>query len=142
MDGPITLRRLAALMRSCAIQAAPARDFDGGAADQALRSYKWSYIRLTALNLRWQNLWSYWAIAVVLTLLGRTILPFVETFVLQQIAFCASILIGLCWTVLDILHRQWRGIPPKVGLFTAKINLLISVDFGQTTQENTPENIL
>ena len=74
MDGPITLRRLAALMRSCAIQAAPARDFDGGAADQALRSYKWSYIRLAALNLRWQNLWSYWAIAVVLTLLGRTIL--------------------------------------------------------------------
>ena len=41
-------------------------------ADQALRSYKWSYIRLAALNLRWQNLLSYWAIAVVLTLLGRT----------------------------------------------------------------------
>ena len=46
----------------------------GVSADQALRSYKWSYIRLAALNLRWQNLWSYWAIAVVLTILGRTIL--------------------------------------------------------------------
>ena len=46
----------------------------GVSADQALRSYKWSYIRLAALHLRWQNLWSYWAIAVVLTLLGRTIL--------------------------------------------------------------------
>ena len=45
----------------------------GVSAGQALRSYKWSYIRLAALNLRWQNLWSYWAIAVVLTLLGRTI---------------------------------------------------------------------
>jgi hypothetical protein len=45
----------------------------GVSADQALRSYKWSYIRLAALHLRWQNLWSYWAIAVVLTLLGRTI---------------------------------------------------------------------
>ena len=45
----------------------------GVSADQVLRSYKWSYIRLAALNLRWQNLWSYWAIAVVLTLLGRTI---------------------------------------------------------------------
>jgi hypothetical protein len=44
-------------------------------ADQALRSYKWSYIRLAALDLRWQNLWSFWAIAVVLTLLGRTISP-------------------------------------------------------------------
>ena len=45
----------------------------GVSADKALRSYKWSYIRLAALHLRWQNLWSYWAIAVVLTLLGRTI---------------------------------------------------------------------
>jgi hypothetical protein len=45
----------------------------GVAADEALRSYKWSYIRLAALDLRWQNLWSYWVIAVVLTLLGRTI---------------------------------------------------------------------
>ena len=26
------------------------------------------------LNLRWQILWIYWSIAVVLTLLGRTIL--------------------------------------------------------------------
>ena len=76
MDGPINLRRLAALMRSCVIQSAPARYFDGGvSADQALRSYKWSYIRLAEFNLRWQNLWSYWAIAVVLTLLGRTIFP-------------------------------------------------------------------
>jgi len=75
MDSTVNLRRLAALMRSCVMQTAPARDFDGGgvSADQALRSYKWSYIRLAALNLRWQNLWSYWAIAVVLTLLGRTI---------------------------------------------------------------------
>ena len=74
MDGPIILRRLAALTRSCVTQAAPVRYFDGGvSADQALRSYKWSYIRLAALHLRWQNLWSYWAIAVVLTLLGRTI---------------------------------------------------------------------
>ena len=46
----------------------------GVSADQALRSYKWSYIRLAALNLRWQDLWSYWAIAVVPTLLSRTIL--------------------------------------------------------------------
>ena len=30
MDGPINLRRLAALMRSCVIQSAPARYFDGG----------------------------------------------------------------------------------------------------------------
>ena len=76
MDGPIILRRLAALTRSCVTQAAPVRYFDGGvSADQALRSYKWSYIRLAALHLRWQNLWSYWAIAVVLTLLGRTISP-------------------------------------------------------------------
>ena len=30
MDGPINLRRLAALMRSCVIQTAPARYFDGG----------------------------------------------------------------------------------------------------------------
>ena len=68
------MRRLAALMRSCVMQTAPARYFDGGvSADQALRSYKWSYIRLAALHLRWQNLWSYWAIAVVPTLLGRTI---------------------------------------------------------------------
>ena len=75
MGGSIILGRLAALMRSCVIQTAPARYFDGGvSADQALRSYKWSYIRLAALHLRWQNLWSYWAIAVVLTLLGRTIL--------------------------------------------------------------------
>ena len=75
MGGPIILRRLAALMRSCVMQTAPARYFDGGvSADQALRSYKWSYIRLAALNFRWQNLWSYWAIAMVLTLLGRTIL--------------------------------------------------------------------
>ena len=60
MDGYINLRRLAALMRSCVKQATPARYFDGGvSADQALRSYKWSYIRLAALNLRWQNLWSY-----------------------------------------------------------------------------------
>ena len=74
MDGPINLRRLAALMRSCVKQATPARYFDGGvSADQALRSYKWSYNRLAVLNLRWQNLWSCWAIAVVLTLLGRTI---------------------------------------------------------------------
>ena len=74
MDGPIILRRLAALMRSCVIQTAPTRNLNGGvSADQALRSYKWSYIRLAALNLRWQNLLSYWAIAVVLTLLGRTI---------------------------------------------------------------------
>ena len=43
MDGPIILRRLAAPMRSCAIQAAPIRNLDGG------------------------------GIAVVLTLLGRTI---------------------------------------------------------------------
>ena len=34
MDGPIILRRLAALMRSCVIQSAPARYFDGGV-------YKW-----------------------------------------------------------------------------------------------------
>jgi hypothetical protein len=74
MGGPIILRRLAALMRSCVIQTALARDFDGWvSADQALRSYKWSCIRLAALNLRWQNLWSYLAIAVVLTLLARTI---------------------------------------------------------------------
>jgi hypothetical protein len=39
MDGSIILRRLAALMRSCVIQAAPARDFDGGvSADQALQN--------------------------------------------------------------------------------------------------------
>ena len=70
MGGSIILGRLAALMRSCAIQAAPTRNLDGGvSADQALRSYKWSYIRLAALHLRWQDLWSYWAIAVVLTLL-------------------------------------------------------------------------
>jgi hypothetical protein len=76
MDGSIISRRLAALMRSCPIQAAPTRNLDGGvSADQPLRSYKWSYIRLAALHLRWQNLWSYWAIAVVLTLLGRTIPP-------------------------------------------------------------------
>ena len=75
MGGPIILRRLAALMRSCAIQAAPARNLNRGvSADQALRSYKWLYIRLAARLSRWQNLWSYWAIAVVLTLLGRTIL--------------------------------------------------------------------
>ena len=74
MDGPIILRRLAALMRSCVIQTAPTRNLNGGvSADQALRSYKWSYIRLAARVSRWQNLWSYWAIAVVLTLLGRTI---------------------------------------------------------------------
>ena len=75
MGGPNILCRLAALSRSRITQATPARDFDGGgvSADQALRSYKWSYIRLAALNLRWQNLWRYWAIAVVLTLLGRTI---------------------------------------------------------------------
>ena len=80
MDGPITLRRLAALMRSCAIQAAPVRNLDGGVlADQALRSYKWSYIRLAAIASGWQNLWSYWAIAVVLTLLGRTIFPMLNT---------------------------------------------------------------
>ena len=30
MDGSIILRRLAALMRSCVIQSAPARYFDGG----------------------------------------------------------------------------------------------------------------
>ena len=30
MGGPIILRRLAALMRSCVIQSAPARYFDGG----------------------------------------------------------------------------------------------------------------
>ena len=30
MDGPINLRRLAALMRSCVKQATPARYFDGG----------------------------------------------------------------------------------------------------------------
>ena len=77
MDGPINLRRLAALMRSCVIQSRPQPviSMGGVSADQALRSYKWSYIRLAALHLRWQNLWSYWAIAVVLTLLGRTILP-------------------------------------------------------------------
>jgi len=43
----------------------------GASADQVLRSY----IRLAALHLRWQNLWSYWAIAVVPTLLGRIISP-------------------------------------------------------------------
>jgi len=60
MGGPIILRRLAALMRSCVIQSAPARDFDGGvSADHALRSYKWSYIRLAALHLRWQNHWGF-----------------------------------------------------------------------------------
>ena len=58
----------------------------------------------------------------IIEFLGRTILPFVETYVLHQIGFCASILSGLCWTVLDTLHRQWRGIPPKVGFFTAKIS--------------------
>ena len=74
MGGSIILGRLAALMRSCAIQAAPTRNLDGGvSADQALRSYKWSYIRLAALHLRWQDLWSYWAIAVVLTLLECSI---------------------------------------------------------------------
>jgi hypothetical protein len=51
----------------------PVISMGGVSADQALRSYKWSYIRLAALHLRWQNLWSYWAIAVVLTLLGRAI---------------------------------------------------------------------
>ena len=52
MDGSIILRRLAALMRSSFAQAAPARHFDGGvSAEQALRSYKWSYIRLAALHL-------------------------------------------------------------------------------------------
>ena len=56
MDGPINLRRLAALMRSCVKQATPVRYFDGGvSADQALRSYKWSYIRLAERVSRWQN---------------------------------------------------------------------------------------
>ena len=76
MGGPNILCRLAALSRSRITQAIPARDFDAGggvSADQALRSYKWSYIRLAARVSRWQNLLSYWAIAVVLTLLGRTI---------------------------------------------------------------------
>ena len=56
---------------------------------------------------------------MVNALLGRTSFPFVESLILQQIAFRASILSGLCWTVLDTLHRQWRGIPPKVGIFPA-----------------------
>ena len=56
MGGYINLRRLAALMRSCVKQATPARYFDGGvSADQALRSYKWSYIRLAERVSRWQN---------------------------------------------------------------------------------------
>jgi hypothetical protein len=70
----------------------------GVSADQALRSYKWSYIRLAALHLRWQNLWSYWAIAVVLTLLGRTIFSLFDIF--EQ---CQRITIGRCaWGVCVI----------------------------------------
>ena len=55
------------------------------------------------------------------SLLGRTIPPFVETYILQQIAFCALILSGLCWTVLDTLHRKLRAYPQIAGLFTAKL---------------------
>ena len=70
----------------------------GVSADQALRSYKWSYIRLAALDLRWQNLWSFWAIAVVLTLLGRTIFSLFDIF--EQ---CQRITIGRCaWGVCVI----------------------------------------
>ena len=60
MDGPVILRRLAVLRRSRITQAAPARNLNRGAsADQALRSYKWSYIRLAALHLRWHSRLSF-----------------------------------------------------------------------------------
>ena len=55
------------------------------------------------------------------SLLGRTILPFVETYILQQIAFCVSILSGLCWTVLDTLNRKFRRTPEKTLHFTGKL---------------------
>ena len=42
------------------------------------------------------------------SLLGRTSFPFVASLILQQIAFRASILSGLCWTVLDTLQRKMR----------------------------------
>ena len=63
-------------------------------------------------------------------LLGRTILPFVETYILQQIAFCASILSGLCWTELDTLHRKFRRTPEKTLYFTGKLicRFLLSLD--------------
>ena len=92
MDGSINLRRLAALRRSRITQTAPADYFRWGvSADQALRSYKWSYIRLAALNFRWQNLWSYWAIGVVLTPLDRTIFSLFDIF--EQ---CQCITIARC----------------------------------------------
>jgi hypothetical protein len=50
-----------------------------------------------------------------------TTIRFVETYILQQIAFCVSILSGLCWTVLDILHRKFRRTREKILHFTGKL---------------------
>ena len=58
---------------------------------------------------------------MVNALLGRTRILFVETYVLQQIAFCASILSGLCWTVLDILQRKMRYIAQNALCYSAKL---------------------
>ncbi len=53
--------------------------------------------------------------------IGRTRILFVETYILQQIGFCASILSGLCWTVLDTLHRKFRCTPEKMACYTGNI---------------------
>jgi len=58
---------------------------------------------------------------MVLLLLSRTILPFVETDILQQIAFCALILSGLCWTELDTLQRKMRCIAQNALCYSAKL---------------------
>ena len=76
MDGTVKLRRLAAVKKPRTTQTDPARYFVGGvSADQTLGSYFWSYIQLAAAVSRWQNLANSRAIAVVLSLLSRTILP-------------------------------------------------------------------
>ena len=76
MGGIVTLRHLAAARQPRTVQTDPARYFNGGvSADQILRSYFWSYIRLAAAVSRWQNLANSRAIAVVLSLLSSTILP-------------------------------------------------------------------
>jgi len=68
----------------------------------------------------------------VASYIGRTRILFVETYILQQIGFCASILSGLCWTVLDTLQ-------PNLGR-SAQNGLLLSAKSTQNLEGNPALN--
>ena len=111
-------------MRSCVAQSAPVRDFDGG--DRRNKRWGYSFGRSFGLHHRILNgrimrirelsRWCYHFLAAPELSLSKVVDR-------HQIVNHQS---KTKWTMLDILHCQWRRIPPETVFLPAvfKQNLL------------------